>query len=289
MRRYFINFMIKIVAIAILIVLYRVDFHLSIHQVLAHAIYKFIQLLLFVFSLNLCLSVILLFYRKTKKMSLDRQDNITLGLYNLYLLTIGVIVILMVLSMVGIDYRTMFTSLSIVAAATAIVSREFISALIAGFIISVTKELSIGEYVKIGEHKGRIINLNLTKIALLNENEDLIFIANDKAYNSEIINYSQSGQRKVYIDFELGLEYKGNVDELEKNLTEELAVYKDYIVPDSYQLRIIEIKKDAVRMKFRFLLNRVTRPLEKEIRENSIRKVLDYLKSVSLKPLLVNT
>ena len=280
--------MIKIVAIAILIVLYRVDFHLSIHQVLAHAIYKFIQLLLIVFSLNLCLSVILLFYRKTKKMSLDRQDNITLGLYNLYLLTIGVIVILMALSMVGIDYRTMFTSLSIVAAATAIVSREFISALIAGFIISVTKELSIGEYVKIGEHKGRIINLNLTKIALLNENEDLIFIANDKAYNSEIINYSQSGQRKVYIDFELGLEYKGNVDELEKNLTEELAVYKDYIVPDSYQLRIIEIKKDAVRMKFRFLLNRVTRPLEKEIRENSIRKVLDYLKSVSLKPLLVN-
>ena len=288
MKRYFINFMIKIVAIAILIVLYRVDFHLSIHQVLAHAIYKFIQLLLIVFSLNLCLSVILLFYRKTKKMSLDRQDNITLGLYNLYLLTIGVIVILMVLSMVGIDYRTMFTSLSIVAAATAIVSREFISALIAGFIISVTKELSIGEYVKIGEHKGRIINLNLTKIALLNENEDLIFIANDKAYNSEIINYSQSGQRKVYIDFELDLEYKGNVDELEKNLTEELAVYKDYIVPDSYQLRIIEIKKDAVRMKFRFLLNRVTRPLEKEIRENSIRKVLDYLKSVSLKPLLVN-
>ena len=282
MRRYFIQTLLKVGAVIVLIFLYRYDYRLEHLDFWSVFINLALQFTLFLVTLNLVLSLTLFVYRRRKKMPLDEQDNITLGVNNLYLVIVGTTVILFLLSLWGIDVRTLFTTLSIVAAAIAIVSREFISAMIAGFIISVSKGLRIGDFVKIGEHKGRITNLYLTKIELLNDDDDRILIANDKAYLNEIINYTLGDIRRVTISFELSIQFQGTVDDLERKLIEELKEYHENIVPNSFYLKIVEIRKDSIQFKFQFTLDQVNRPLERQLRRKTSRRILDYLKTTTL-------
>jgi small-conductance mechanosensitive channel len=157
-----------------------------------------------------------------------------------------------------------------------------VSAIIGGFIIAVTRDLSIGDFVRIGDYRGKIIDISLTKIALLNEDDDLIYIANDKAYLAEIINYSRGDIRRVSIAFELSTSFVGTVEALEANLIKELDQYKENIAPDSFNLRIVDISKDAISFKFQYTLAEVNRDLEKEIKKKTVRRVLNYVKQQSL-------
>lgn len=241
--------------------------------------YNLTGFLLFATGLNLAISILMVGYRIRKGMPYNGQDNITTGVQNIYVLIIALAVIFFVLSLWGVDVKTLFTSLSIVAAAIAIVSKEFISSIIAGFVIVFSKQLTIGDYVKIGDQKGKVIDITLTKLALLNEDEDLIYIPNDSAYHSEVINYTKGEIKRVSISFELNSQFQGTVEELEENLIKELLEYRDQIKPHSFNLRIVEIKKDAISFKFQYSLDKIDRTLEKEIKRKTVRRVLNYIKS----------
>jgi small-conductance mechanosensitive channel len=164
-----------------------------------------------------------------------------------------------------------------VAAAIAIVSKDFVSPVIGGLIVAISKDLSIGDVVRIGDHRGKIVDLSLTKIALLNEDNDRIYIPNDKAYLSEIVNYSRGDLHRVSIPFELDPGSVGTVEELEANLIKALIPYNDEIVQDSFTLRIVEIRKDSIALKFQYTLDRIDPDLEKEIKRRTVRRVLNYI------------
>ena len=66
-----------------------------------------------------------------------------------YLIMFGYAV-LSIFSLMGMPPARMFTSLSIVAAAIAILSKDFIADVISGMIISFSSEISIDDYVKFG-------------------------------------------------------------------------------------------------------------------------------------------
>ena len=86
---------------------------------------------------------------------------------------------------------------------------------ISGIIISFSNDINIDDYVKIGNNKGKILDINLAKISLLNEDADIIFIPNDKVYMSDIINYTRRDIKKVSIDFELDLLHLTSITSLE--------------------------------------------------------------------------
>ena len=161
----------------------------------------------FILGANLAIMGLSFFYRKRKNLKGGETDNVILGLQNVfYLLTVGSF-IFTVLAVFGIDFVTLFTSLSIVAAAIAIVTKEYLNEIISGIIITFSRQISINNYVKIGKQKGKIIDLNLTKVSLLDEDDDIIFIPNHKVFTSEIINYTKKQIKKVNIPFEIDIKF----------------------------------------------------------------------------------
>ena len=191
-----------------------------------HTVVATVNFLLFLLISNLVLITLGAIYRQRKKMTADEYDNVILGLNNIYYLLIAGAIILTILGFMGIDYVTLFTSLSIVAAAIAIISREFISEIISGIIISFSKELDIGDYVRIGEHKGRISDLTITRIALLNDDDVIIFIPNTRVFSSDIVNFTKKEIRKVSIEFEAGLQAIRSIEALEADLINTLRYYR---------------------------------------------------------------
>ncbi|MBK6949120.1 MAG: mechanosensitive ion channel [Haliscomenobacter sp.] len=152
--------------------------------------------------------------------------------------------------------------------------------IISGIIISFSSnEISVGDYLKIGTHKGKIIDLSLTKIAFLDEDDDIIFIPNTKVFSSEIVNYTKKQIRRVSIEFEAALTAVPSVEELEAYLTEALKDYHEYIEPGSFWLRVVDIRKDSLAMKFQYVLKQINRELELEIRRRTVRRIVRYVKS----------
>ncbi|MCB0622310.1 MAG: mechanosensitive ion channel [Saprospiraceae bacterium] len=242
-----------------------------------HTVVATVNFLLFLLISNLVLITLGAIYRQRKKMTADEYDNVILGLNNIYYLLIAGAIILTILGFMGIDYVTLFTSLSIVAAAIAIISREFISEIISGIIISFSKELDIGDYVRIGEHKGRISDLTITRIALLNDDDVIIFIPNTRVFSSDIVNFTKKEIRKVSIEFEAGLQAIRSIEALEADLINTLRYYRSYIEERSYNLRIVEIRKDSVALKFQYVLHEIDPELEREIRRKTARRIIDYM------------
>jgi small-conductance mechanosensitive channel len=135
--------------------------------------------------------------------------------------------------------------------------------------------------VKIGEHKGKITDINLTKIALLNEDDDVIFIPNNKVFSSEIVNYTRREIKKVSIEFEVLIAAIQTVEELESDLARSIQEYEAHIEPQSYNLKVVDIRKDSVSLKFQYVLRETNRELEREIRRKTVRRVVNYIKPVS--------
>lgn len=233
-------------------------------------------LILFV-GINIFTALLIMIYRLRKKLAYKYTDNVIIGINNIYYLIVTFGVITMLFGFWGIDMGRLLTSLSIVAAALAIISKEFVASIISGIIISFSNEINIDDYVKIGTNKGKILDINLTKIILLNEDDDIIFIPNDKVYMSDIINYTRKDIKKVSIDFELDLKYLTSIQSLEHTLKDNIKEFSHLIEPNTISLKIVDIHKDYLLFKFQFKLKEVNRELEKIIRKKTVRIIVEII------------
>ena len=214
-------------------------------------------------------------YRRRKK--LQGEDNFVIGVGHIYSLLLAIGLIVGVLSLFQIDVKSLFTSLSIIFAGLAILTKDYISNMINGMIITFSGELSIGDNVRFGEHRGKIVDITLLNIHLVNDDDDMIYIPNNLVLTAEVINYTKRTVKRTSIDFEISLKYLKTVDELENNLTEALAPFNDVIKPDSYYLRVAEVKTESVAMKFQYILKKPDKDLERRIRRRMVRRLVEII------------
>jgi len=240
-----------------------------------HSIVEFLILLTIV---NIVAALLIMVYRLRKNIPYKFTDNVINGINNLYYLIVTFGVIMMILGFWGIDFKSLLTSLSIVAAAIAIISKDYVSGIISGIIISFSKEINIDDYVKIGENKGKILDINLSKTTLLNDDDDIIYLPNEKVYMSEIINYTKKEIKKVSIDFELGIKYHTTIEQLENSLAESLKDFHQYIEPNSFNIKIVEVYHEYLSLKFQYKLTEVNREIERLIRKKTIRLIANSIK-----------
>lgn len=241
----------------------------------------FINFVLFYLGVDTARLIINILYRKRIHLDIKLNDNFTLGIQHMRSIIIFFSFAFSVLLLFEINIKEVFTSLSIVAAAIAIISKDYISNLINGMIITFSNQISMEDYVQIGQHKGKINNIGLINISMLTDDDDIIYIPHNTAFAAEIVNFTKKDSKKTSIDFELDLDcLPATVNDLENNLISTVQVFKEHIQEDSYHLKIVSIKKDTVYLKFQYLVQKRDRELEKKIRKNTIREVLDYIQSI---------
>ncbi len=236
-----------------------------------------VNFLIFLIGLNTFIYLIAYYYRKRKRYARRQHDNLIAGLNNLYYLIVSGGVVASLLLFLGFDLFTFFTSLSIFAAALAVLSKDYISNVVSGTLIAFSDEINIGDTVQIGGKKGKVTDITLSKFILLNDDDDYVILPNSTVFSNEIINYTRREIRKTSIDFEIDIKHMKNVEELESELVATLSDFNQLIRSDSYRLKIVEIKKDLVSLKFQYTLDKPDRELERDIRRATIRRVLQII------------
>ncbi len=211
-------------------------------------------------------------YRRRKK--LRGEDNFTIGVGHIYNILVAFTIISGLFGLFRVDFKEVITSISIFFAGLAILTKEYISNLINGMILTFSGQLSIGDSVKIGENRGKIVDITLSNIHLLNDDDDYITIPNNMVFTLEVVNYSRQLIKKTSIEFEIDLHAIDSVESLEADLIETLRPFSEKIRPNSYYLRVAEIHQEKVVMKFQYILNEPNKELEREIRRRTIRRLV---------------
>jgi len=275
MKRIF-SFFVKILFLTAFVLFKQGEFDdLHIPKIFNSPIARIIlHFIIFWLTVNIVIRFVQFIYRKRKKYGDKFSDNVIVGLQNIYYMISVIALIVSILAFFGVEPKELVTGLSILAASIAIITKDIALDIICGIQISFSKVLAIGDYVKIAELKGTVVDINIYKIILLNENDDIIYIPNSKAYFSELINYTQKEIRKYNIDFSINNQIDLSIDELNVLFLKELENYTGFLDSTEQNLRIIGIAKDETRYKIQFKLNQVNPKMAEAIKSRIMDSIV---------------
>lgn len=218
-------------------------------------------------------------YVYKKKNNIKGKDNFVIGVNTIYYLLFFALVAIFVMVLLKVNVREFFTSISIIAAAIAIVSKDYISNAINGMILMFNNQITINDYIQIGEHKGKIVHITLMNVQLVNDDDDLIFIPNNTVLSNEIINFTKGESHKTSIEFTTDTKFIETIEDLEIYLVENAVKKNEFAEIETFRLRIISAKNTTVKLKAECKLNTKERRQERFFKRQIINAWLHYLKA----------
>lgn len=274
-RRKF-GFVLKLILLVLLEYLY--EGYKPIQPILQDNIFisYILRAIIFLLSASLIISfarfIILRFY--LKKTDEDKvQPNFVLGINRIATLLDVFATLISIMLGFGINPIEFLTSITIVAAAIALLTKDYITNIVNGLIIMFSDQLAVGDKVKIGSQKGFIQDITLINLVMKDEAGDMVIIPNNQVLTVDVVNYSRNNTYKVSVEAELNLTSGLQLEELEKNLIAILKTYNDAIVLEGANLRILERKANSVLVRYYFPLKTSNQAKEEQIKQE-INKVL---------------
>ena len=203
-----------------------------------------------------------------------KKDNFTTGISQIARIVYSLLFAVIIMSLFTISVKEAITTLSLLAAALVLITKDYISNLINGMYMTFARIVNIGDTVKIADSHGKIIDITLSNVHLLNEDDDIVYIPNNNVFASQIINYTRRELKKSSIDFELDVNYIDQLEKLEREIIFALKDQQELILQDSMVLKVNGIKHDYCAFKFQYILND---PLNKEHDNRIRRQVIAYV------------
>ena len=212
-------------------------------------------------------SVIYLYIRKNRLAS-NIKDNFILGINRIVSVFNTLFLVVAVMYLFDIDPLKFVTSITIVAAAIALIFKDYVTNMINGLIIMFSDRLSLGDHIKVLNEEGKILDITLLNIVLQNEDNDMVLIPNSVIITSLIVNQSKQNIKKLTEEFEMDLAHGYTPDTLEDTLWPAIESFNKYIRREGFSVKTLDIKKDVVRFKIQLLFKDHTRQTEREIRRS---------------------
>lgn len=220
--------------------------------------------------------VLISWYLRKNRLQRLTRDNFVLGLNRISSVLNTVVFLVALMNFTGLNLKETFFSLSIAAAAFALLTKEYVANMINGLIIMFSDQLSLGDQIRVGEFKGKVLDITLINVVLQNDDDDIVLIPNSVIFSTMVLNQSKQNIKKLTIEFELDLKYQSSPDQLERELKAVLRPYASNITENSFSLKILEIKKDLVHYKVQFLVPRPDKETERRMRRMLINTILSF-------------
>lgn len=218
--------------------------------------------------------IILVRFYLRKKRRAGLHANFVLGINHIAGIFNVVIVLLSIMVLFDIQPLEFLSSITIVAAAIALLSKDYITNMINGQILMFSDQLTLGDYIKFGEIKGKIQDITLLNVVIVNDDEDLVMIPNSLILSSQVINHSRQNVKKITLEFEVKLSSNLDLGKMESALRNSLTPYSASIDINTFFIKTMSIQKDSVRIKLQVQLTDTERSMGKEIKRNLNQKII---------------
>ncbi|WP_437919745.1 mechanosensitive ion channel family protein [Sphingobacterium sp. LRF_L2] len=224
--------------------------------------------------------IITLYNKRNENRSV--RGNFVLGINRLTAVlntSTGIIAIMLTF---GINPAAFVTSLTIVAMAIAVTFREYITNMLSGLFIMFNDQLSVGDRIKIGEYKGRIVDITFSSIIIQDEEDDIIMVPNNLVFTSPMVNFSAHRSNLFSVRFELPLQTAVEVDKLEESIQKTLLNHPYLTEDNDLHLKVVEIGKDFVKYKMEMHATSSSNKLHKQLENEILLEVLQFKRAYDL-------
>lgn len=274
-----INFFFKLVFLVILVISFESNSWLSpffeTHAIASNLISAAIFLLSGNLIISLARIITLQFYLK-KTEDTRVQPNFVIGIDRLSTL-LNIIVFLITLMLAfGVEPLKFLTSITIVAAAIALLTKDYITNIVNGLIMMFSDQLEIGDKILIGRSIGFIRDITLINMVLKSETGEIIIIPNTLVLTSEVVNYSKNNSHQVILDSEIPFYTGIQLNDLEKTLNESLAEFSDYVYVEGSQLNVIDRKPESIIIRYQFPIKSGEKAIEKNVNKTVNQALINW-------------
>ncbi|MBS3141485.1 mechanosensitive ion channel [Candidatus Woesearchaeota archaeon] len=269
----------KIIFLFILLIL-KIYFASNIKENIA--IYRIYYIFLYYIILRLIAEFVEIFilriYNKKHGYELNHYDNFVLAVHRISLFLSHLIFFFILLDLFGLEFSKIITSISIFTATLTFMFSEYIINLISGISIMFSKKFKINQYIQVGEIKGRVINLTLLHIELMNDSGELIFVPNRFIFIKEITNISKTNRKKIKFEFLLPISLYNQIDNLEKEVKEQmLDKFKENLAENNISLDITKVNTDSALIVFNFEIDNFSYNKEQKIKKEAGKIILKFI------------
>ena len=202
-----------------------------------------------------------------------------------FLLNLLAILISLMLAF-GIRPLEFLTSITIVAAAIALLTKDYITNIVNGLIMMFSDQLEIGDKVQIGRHTGFIRDITLINLVLKNDAGEIILIPNTMALTTDVVNYSKNNTHQLIFDAELSFKKELHLTELERVLEVILEQYALVVQKEGAQLTLLDRKIDTVSIRYQFPIKSGEKETELQVKKSINQALIDWQYAVQKGELL---
>ncbi len=255
-----ISFLLKLLLVAGLVYAnirsdYWISFFTANNPDLADPLARIFRALLFILTTNLLISlarIVLVVVYIRQKNERSRESNVVLAINRIATLLNVIVVVIGGFLLFGLEWDNFFSTFSLVAVATVLLTKDYISNTVNGLINMMSDRLALGDRVKIGTHEGAIKDITLSNVYLEDEEENRIIIPNNTVFAADVINYNQQRGESVEIPVELHPDAVGNITEWERRVKESLQPFQSHINLSEVKVRLQHISTDKVQLVVHF-------------------------------------
>ncbi|MFT4310150.1 MAG: mechanosensitive ion channel family protein [Candidatus Woesearchaeota archaeon] len=140
-------------------------------------------------------------YKRRHRYDHIHKDNVTLSIQRMTFIISHALFFIVFLYLLGIEIKELLTSMSIFAVALVLIFKEHIANFLAGIVIMLSTDFRINNYVRIGEYKGRIKDIDFINTTLETPQGEEVFIPNTTVYSKEVVNYSSIKTKILSLEF----------------------------------------------------------------------------------------
>lgn len=118
-----------------------------------------------------------------------------------------------------IDITPLLTTSAVFTAVIGLALQDVLMNLFSGISVHIAPPFKIGDWIKVGDYTGKVIESNWRATTLLNAVYELIVLPNNDIAKKDIVNLSRSPGR-FYVDLQIGLAYETSPEQARQSLLE---------------------------------------------------------------------
>lgn len=161
--------------------------------------------------------------------------------------------IISVVGMLGVEMTSFIAVLGAAGLAVGLALQGSLSNFAGGVIVLILKPYKVGEFIEVGSVMGTVKEIQIFYTVLLSPDNKTITLPNGSMANTNIINYSRQGTRRL--DMRFGVAYGTDAEKVKTILTD-IAENDERVLKDKEPLiRMVEMGNSSVDYNFRVWVN----------------------------------
>ena len=204
------------------------------------------------------------------------RGNFVLGITRVATVGNVFFIIISLMIALGINPKDFITSMTIVAAAIAIIFREYITNMISGLIIMFSDQFSVGDRIKIGEYQGKIVDITLANLVVRDEDDDAVMIPNNLVFTATLVNKTSQKSNKIVVKFELPIDRATAVEELEEYFRPLFQQNSNLDHAQGFIVKIADVAKDYIKYKVEVSTISSSNKIHQQVQSKILNEVLQF-------------